>query len=167
MVKRLLLFSALYAGAILSPASASDSPVVLGLDGTLGRSSSLGLGARLAVGLGSVGSWEVVGHCVYFLPVLELDTETQYYEGNVNLTRSISLGEEAVRPFFGAGLNVTRETQTVSRQGEEQRTFDETRAALNLLVGMHIGSGMQGLFFETRAIIGRDTQMVVTAGIRI
>ncbi|MBN2369877.1 MAG: hypothetical protein JXO72_05270 [Vicinamibacteria bacterium] len=164
-MKRFLLVAFLLWGPLRHHATAADIPIVLGVDGTWGR-SELGLGARLVLGFGSARAWEAVGHFVYYFPHVEFDTEFHDYEVNANLTRSFDLGEEALRPFFGAGLNMARETRTVEQQGEKRRTFDETNAAVSLLVGMHIGYGMRGLFGEARAVIGKDTQMVVTAGLR-
>ena len=153
-------------GLALSAASLSAQSVKVGGQVSFSDDYDFGIGPRLQGQLGNIaqGLW-IAGSFDYFFPDQGPGgggEDFDYWEINGNLLYDIVLaGASNVAPYFGAGVNVARRTQ--STEGSDGD--GDTQVGLNLLAGLNFPLSGFTPFVEVKIEIEGGEQFVVTGGI--
>jgi hypothetical protein len=128
-----------------------------------GDDVDLGVGARLEANVGSsLSSTGIlsralfVGSFDYFFP----GNDVTYWEANANL--AVPVGTSSLRPYLGAGLNLAHTSVDVGTVSASNNDL-----GLNLLGGIHLGSGKLQPYAEARFEAGGGEQLILTAGIML
>jgi len=159
----------LTAGAVFAMAlGASQAQAqAIGVQGSWGSDSDLGVGARLEYNLpnlisstGPLANTFLIGSFDYFFMDCPEGLDCGWMEGNLNL--AVPVGTSSLRPYAGAGLNVA--VVKVSVDGFDA-SESATEVGLNVLGGLRFNLGGLSTYGEGRFELGGGEQFVLTFGV--
>jgi hypothetical protein len=153
--------------ALLVTGTTASGQVSLGAHGDWGTDTSLGIGARAIVDLGSLlDRLEVTGYADRYFPDDSWGTETRAWEAGLNLVYRLLGSDRTVVPYAGVGLSYARFDASTRLLGSEIEA-GETTGGVNALAGLVWMTGRLAPFLEGRLLSSDAGQFIVAAGARV
>lgn len=138
----------------------------LGVQGSWGDDTDMGLGARIIFDLEFLlRGLEFTGSFDSFFPGEQFGLERDYWEVNTNAVYRIDTRGSTVTPYAGAGFNVARRDVSVRVLDGDVSGY-ETSNGLNLLGGLLFDVGGPAVFVEGRMEVEGGRQFIATVGAR-